>query len=501
MATPIPKNRARFTGAEIALSTGGRLRGEPGTPVCGVAVDSRAVTPGSAFVALRGERHDGHAYVGVARDAGAALLVVRRGAEVPVGVACVEVDDTLAALGRLAAHHRHRWAAAGRRAVVAIAGTVGKTTTKEITAAVLSVRGQVHATVGNLNNVVGLPMTLLGLETEHRLAVVELGSSARGEIALLTRIARPDVAVLTHVSAAHTEHLGDVQDCAEEEGYVLTGAGAPFAVAQADEPWSRALLALSGAEFVRSFGRAADASVRIASSRSSESGTKVELDLPSSGGWLDASRVRRRTFTLPLLGPGSAYGLAAAIATERCVTQHLDLPDWDELYDDVERALASIVAPPGRLVPRSTSDGVLVLDDTYNASPAAVRAALEVAAELARARSGRLVVVLGDMLELGALSDESHAEVGREVAGLGASVFVACGEQMTRAAAAAASAPSSMIVSPLVLAVPSPPDAVGLVRAHVGPGDVVLVKGSRGLRMERVVEGLMAAAPGAGEQA
>src|SRR5438105_292277 len=218
MATAIPPNRAPFTPEEIATATGGRLvRG--GGPSVGVFTDSRAVVHGAAFVAIGGERFDGHAFLAEVAGRGASALVVAKDGA-PEGPAVVRVDDTRRALGQMGRAHREKWSAAGARLLVAITGSAGKTTTKAVLAKVLGAAapGAVHASAGNLNNDIGVPMTLFGLASEHRYAVVEVGTNARGEIGNLAAIALPNVAVLTLVAAAHTEGLGTLDDVAREKG-------------------------------------------------------------------------------------------------------------------------------------------------------------------------------------------------------------------------------------------------------------------------------------------
>ncbi|HEY3594125.1 MAG TPA: UDP-N-acetylmuramoyl-tripeptide--D-alanyl-D-alanine ligase, partial [Polyangiaceae bacterium] len=277
MATVIPKNAVRFTIDEIAAATNGRiLRGGP--PSVGMCTDSRAVDRRSAFVALIGEHFDGHAFLANAVAAGARALIVSRDIAVSqvgapdVGPAVVRVADTRRALGDLARYHRLRWqrsaSPSGKRSVIGITGSAGKTTTKTVLATILEAffPGAVLATHGNLNNDVGVPMMLFGLAPEHWLGVFELGTNAKGEIARLSEIAVPDVAVLTLVAVAHTEGIGTIDDVAAEKGSLfaaLTQEG--LCVVNADDARAVAQLVRSPAKRRVSYGFSEKADVRILS--------------------------------------------------------------------------------------------------------------------------------------------------------------------------------------------------------------------------------------------
>ena len=267
MATAIPLNRATFTVEEIARATGGVILRGGGTST-GVSTDSRAVASGGAFVALSGERFDAHDFLSAATMRGARTLVIAKGgSEVASSAAVVKVADTKVALGALARAHREKWRGAERR-LVAITGSAGKTTTKTVLARLLaSASGQgVHASVGNLNNEIGVPMTLLGLEDTHRYGVVEVGTSQSGEIARLSAIARPDVAVLTLVAAAHTQGIGSIDDVAIEKGALFAALPADgLAVVNGDDARALAQLARTPATRRVTYGFAPNADYRLRS--------------------------------------------------------------------------------------------------------------------------------------------------------------------------------------------------------------------------------------------
>jgi UDP-N-acetylmuramoyl-tripeptide--D-alanyl-D-alanine ligase len=466
MATPIPRNRARFTLADVARATGGRVIGDGATEVQGVAIDSRAVEPGNLFVALRGERHDGHAFVKeVARGDGVAVLVCR-GSEVPERTAAVEVDDTLWALGDLAGLHRRRWG--GR--VVAITGSAGKTSTKELVAAALRGAGlRVHHTAGNLNNLVGLPMSVFELDEGVDVAVLEAGTNSPGEIARLADIAGPDVGVVTLVAAAHTEGLGSTDQVAAEKGALLMALGASgTAVVNGDDGTLGAWAERSPAERVLYFGQGQGSDVRVSGwSLEPELRTRCEIVV---GGEPEPLVVRLR-----LLGEAAAMNAAAALAVAVA------------LGADVRAAAASLeeVAPaPGRMRPLAGLRDTLILDDSYNANPRSAAFALDTAAELARVRDGRVIAVLGDMKELGDRTADEHRAMGEHAAKAGVAVLVAVGGAMGDAAASAERRGIKSIVAT------TSEEAADLVQAVLLEGDVVLVKGSRSMQMERVVHAL-----------
>lgn len=491
MATPIPGNRARFTAAEIAIATGGVLvRGAPEAEAIGVCTDSRAVASGNVFVPLVGERSDGHAFVGDAIAAGAAIVVVARAGaigkkSVEGAVAVIVVDDTLVALGALARAHRHRWARekTSGSALIAITGSAGKTTTKELCAAALGAavgHERVHVTRGNLNNRIGLPLTLLGLEAHHDVAVIEAGTSVRGEIATLAAICEPDVALLTHVGVAHAEGLGEPSMSAEQavarEKRALLAAARSFAIAPADEAWGRACLIGVAAEAL-TFGRAESADHRL-----------VHVE-PRADGTTSVGIARgAETFSisLPLLGDAAARDLCGAICAADAA---LSLLGFDELEAArLDASIAASIRPvAGRLSPRRRGDGALVLDDSYNASPSAYAESIRTARALASAGKRRLIVVAGEMRELGSIAGTAHELVGLALVDASPALVIAVGEGAARIAAATSAAGIETHHAIDARA------AVKLIEARVEPNDLVLVKGSRGVTTEVVVEGILAA--------
>ena len=469
MASAIPENSARFRLDAVAAICGGTLAGSGSVEVGGVVTDSRADTRGKLFVALSGERYDGHDYVSAALRGGArALLVERDIGEVPVPV--VRVGSTQTALGALARAHRERWGGT----LVAVAGSAGKTTTRTAVSAALdaALPGRVHFARGNLNNLIGVPLVLLGLEPAHRAASVEIGTNAPGEVATLTEIAQPNAAILTLIGIEHSEGLGSIERIEAEEASLFERLG-PEAVALGNVDDERVRRRLSGAKTRArvGYGFGEGAEYRIL--------------------WRDEGNVARSRLVVarpageplsvdnPFLGRPGAYAVAAALAAAEAALRTELAPGA------FEAAFARLGGlEPGRLSPVELQGGVLVLDDTYNSNPASLKSSVATAHEVARARSGRLWLVLGEMRELGDESPRLHREAGETLLDFSASCVLSLGgearwllEPFERAGVPAHSLESYAAVQFLV--------------QNLRARDVVLVKASRGVRAERVVDGLV----------
>ncbi len=440
----------------VARALEGSAAGPSDLVFPGVSTDTRTLAPGDLFVALVGPRHDGHDHLAEAVVRGAAAVVLHRG-EPPAGVASVRVDDTLLALGRLGRHVRRRL---GLR-VIGVTGSVGKTTTKELAAAVLRSAGlPTLQTPGNWNNRVGLPRTLLGARGDERAAVLELGISEKGEMAHLTAICEPDVAVVTAVAECHAEGLGCLEEIAREKLAIARGLGPEGTLVL---PHGDPLLTPPPGVRTLTFGWVEGADVRgLDPTPLAPTGTRF--------------RVEGREFRLALPGRHNAANALAALAAARALGVS---------WEGAAEALAAVRPAPLRGEVRATPGGVHLLVDCYNANPRAVEAALATLGELAG--PARKLAVLGEMRELGELAREGHTRVGRAAAELPVAELHLLGPATawTREGAEAAGlAPERIWLHEDREAL-----AAALTR-RLRPGDWVLVKGSRALGLEAVADAL-----------
>lgn len=445
-----------LTLTQIATLAGGRLVGED-APAASLSTDTRTLRAGQLFVALQGPRFDAHELVSAGQAAAAAGVMVSR--RLDVSLAQVLVDDTQAALTRLAGAWRERLC----MPVVGLTGSNGKTTVKEMIAAILSREGSVYATQGNLNNHIGVPLTLSALRPHHAYAVVEMGANRPGEIAALTRMVRPHVALITNAGPAHLEGFGDLQGVAKAKGEIFEGLSeAGVGVVNADDPFAEHWRERVGARQRLDFGFSRSAQVR------GEWGPTGVLEIQTP-----VAAVRLRP---PLAGHHNAMNALAATAVAHALGVDLER---------AARALESFTPVAGRLTPYGGLRGASVLDDSYNANPASLRAALEVL----RARQGPHWLVLGDMGELGAQAEQAHREAGGAAREAGVARLLALGP-LSRAAVAAFGAGASHFQSAEEL--------IEVLLAELEPGASVLIKGSRAMRMERVAEALRVGEDGAG---
>jgi len=399
----------------VAEAVGGTLQGRDG-PLEGFSIDTRTIARGDLFFAIRGEHFDGHAFLSKAADAGAAGAVVSSpGAMVagPTGYPLIVVDDTIQALQRLARHVRRL----SGSSVVAVTGSAGKSTTKEITADFLSSRYRVFRNKGNLNNHIGLPLSLLELRHRPEIAVVELGMNHFGEIRTLVGIAEPEVRVWTNVGPAHLEFFESVDAIAQAKAEVMEGADRDdLLVANADD--DRVMRhAADFAGRVRTFGINRPADVRaLAVQDLGIDGTVARIQTP----------VGQAELRTPLVGIANLANVLAATAT----AIRFEIP----LSDIVERAAE--LKPVTRRGEVTRTSRITIVDDSYNSNPSALARALATLA--GQANANRRVAVLGEMLELGATSDALHREAGREAANAGLSALITVGGASARALAESA---------------------------------------------------------------
>ena len=464
-----------LTAGDMAAATAGEiLQGSPAMTIGGISIDSRKLGAGDFFVAIRGERFDGHQFVGdvLARGASGVLLDTLPGdlasrrdgaANAPV---LIRAKDTTVALQAVARHVRRL---AGCR-VVAITGSAGKTTTKEVTAELLSARYRVFRNKGNLNNHIGLPLSLLELRDKPDVAVVELGMNHHGEIRTLVGIAEPDVRVWTNVGDAHLGFFESPDAIADAKGEILEHAASDT-------------LLVANANDGRIMSRAADFAGRVVTF-----GIETPADVEARGvealgleGTAAAIHTRHGEARIrtPLLGMGNLANVLAATAV--ALELGVSLSDVVKKVADLRPAAhrGELLRLPG---------GVTIVDDSYNSSPSALMRALETIG--AATGSARKAAVLGEMLELGAHAERLHAECGRAAAGAGLDWLIAVGGAAAKSMATAAV--SSGMPSAAVVHVANREEAVAVTLERVRPGDLILVKGSRGIGTDLVVDRLKA---------
>ena len=459
-----------MSATDVANATRGRIvRGDPATAIGPVSIDSRSLESGDFFVAIAGETFDGHRFVGDAARRGAIGALVQRGTMPPEAAAAapglmIEVEDTTRALQELARDVRRR----SQSTVVAITGSAGKTTTKEVVAEFLSLRFSVFRNKGNLNNHIGLPLSLLQLRSAPQIAVVELGMNHPGEIRTLVGIAEPEVRVWTNVGDAHLGFFASADAIADAKAEILEHA-APSHVLVAngnDERVMRHARRFGGR--LTTFGIDVDADVRATGVV--HRGVEGMDALVSAAG-------RETSLRTPLLGLGNLSNVLAAIA----VGLRFDLP-----LEDMAARAATLAPAYHRGEVLRLPGGVTLIDDSYNSSPAALGRALETMAMATG--SARKVGVLGEMLELGDFSELLHREAGRRAAASGLDLLIGVGG--SPAAAMTNEAVRAGMPERCVWHVPSREQAAELAARHVRAGDLVLVKGSRGIGTDLVVERL-----------
>jgi UDP-N-acetylmuramoyl-tripeptide--D-alanyl-D-alanine ligase len=443
----------RSTLATVAGWLDARLEGGD-AEFYGVSTDSRAIEAGMLFIALRGPNHDGHDHVAAAVESGAAAALVER--PLPVAIPQLIVADTRLALGRLAA----AWRRELQTPLVAVTGSNGKTTVKEMCAAILSRAGATLATRGNLNNDIGLPLTLLRLTPEHRYGVIEMGANHPGEIAYLTGLTAPQVAIITNAAPAHLEGFGSVEGVARAKGEIFAGlSDNGVAVLNADDAFAPLWQELSAGHRSLRFGlaKAADVGAR---GLGDAHGSELEVLTPLG------------SFRLNLPLPGRHNIMNALAAVSAALALNID-------FADIAAGLESLSAVKGRLTTRSGRNGATILDDSYNANPASLRAGLEVLATC----SGRRLLALGDMGELGGDAEALHRRVGQEARELGVDGLYATGK-LSLAASEAFGEGGHFYEQQQQL--------IEALLPQLDTEVTVLVKGSRSSRMERVVEALCA---------
>ncbi|MGL6041805.1 MAG: UDP-N-acetylmuramoyl-tripeptide--D-alanyl-D-alanine ligase [Deefgea sp.] len=449
---------------ETAQALGATLQGDPAVMFTRVTTDSRDIRAGDLFVALKGERFDAHDFVEQAFAQGAAAVLVER----EMAGNCIIVQDALLALGQLAGYWRAKHAA---KPLVAITGSNGKTSLKEMLASILAVNAGsadlVHATKGNLNNHIGLPLTLLGIRAEHRFVAAEMGMNHFGEIDYLTKIARPDVAVVNNAGAAHLEALGSVAGVARAKGEIFAGLiPAGIAIINADDEFAGLWRELSAEHVQISFGLQ-DAEISANQVQLLATGSTFKLSSPLGSAEITLSVPGLHNVRNALAAAASAIALQIPLA-------------------DIAAGLSAWGGVKGRLQAKKAANGAQILDDTYNANPDSMRAAIDVLAAIGASSAQLTFLVLGDMGEVGADAAERHAEIGTYAQQQGISALFAVGDEMAHAVAAFGAQAQHFT---------NKADLLVALNAVLTPQSHVLVKGSRFMRMEDIVNALEGVQP------
>lgn len=455
--------------------SGSRLAGDGATPVAGFSTDSRSIQSGEVFIALRGENFDGHEYVDDVLAKGAAGAIVANDwlleRDETVRGALIAVRDPLGAYGELARAHRRTFTCP----VIAVAGSNGKTTTKELIGAVLSNAFIVHKTTGNLNNLIGVPATLLKMTPEHTAGVIEIGTNTPGEIEQLCTILEPTHGIITNIGREHLELLGSIEGVAEEEGALFRYLDANGGTAFVNVDDAQLVRVSAGVKKKVTYSVRSEADLRGNIERLSESGAPVVA--------LDDANGQATMIELKLPGVHSATNAvaAAAVALAFGVSREqvkATLESFEPLTYSTGYA---------RLAPVRAKNGALILNDTYNANPDSMTVAFDTLRAMPLPPGGRKIVILGEMRELGASSAEEHASLGREIAASGGiDAAYLFGSEMAHADTALQQERFASFhfteKAPLI----------ERLRGEITPNDIVLVKGSRGTKMEEVVAALTA---------
>ena len=450
----------KWTVGELADAVNGKLYGDPSMVASALTTDSREVTRGAIFVAIRGENSDGHTYIGKAASMGAACILCDRMPENLPACPLILTADSVKALGLFAKAYK----AQIDPLTVAITGSIGKTTTKEFLGAVLSEHYNTLKTPGNFNNHLGMPLTMLSLTEAHNCAVLEMGMSARGEIEYLSKLANPKMAVITAIGTSHIEHLGSREGIRDAKMEIVMGMEQGGAlVLDGDEP----LLAnIEGAHYVSLHNP--EAEFCISNIQQTENGSSFDL---KAGGEV------YRQLEIPVIGAHNVKDAAYAVAVGR-------LAGMDE--SEIRRGLMNF-RQTGMRQNLYELNGLWVIEDCYNAAPESMQASLKVLSGVAKTKTGRKIAVLGEMRELGSYSPEGHYTVGKAAAGEQVDLLFTFGKDALNIAKGAMEngLTPKQVVS--VESLDTPEALADAIRNLTVAGDVLLFKASRGVKLERVI--------------
>ncbi len=451
-----------FTIHELARVTGGKIiRGSEDIRVAGLSIDSRTIKRGEVFLALKGDNFDGHDFIPAAQEKGASCIIKEqgKGRVIPARCACLEVNNSIKALGKIAVFHRLKF----KIPIIAVTGSNGKTTTKDMVARVLAERFRVLKTEGTKNNHIGLPLTLLGLRPEHQAAVVELGTNHFGEIKNLAGIALPNIGLITNIGPSHLEYFGNVEGVLTEKSSLLENLSAPsIAILNADDKLLRKKISSRNKSVLAlSFSIRRNSDFRISFLERVKKGIVFGVN-------------GQRNLVLRTIGAHNVYNALAAVSCARVMGLS---------YEEISRGLAGFEFPAGRLKLRKT-DKTQFIDDTYNSSPVSLKQALYTLEDFPA--MGAKIVIMGDMMELGEDKEEFHYEAGKHI-GRVCDKFIAVG-RLSKVAAAAARHAGFNINN--IFSCESSDEAREILFNKIAPdkNDVVLVKGSRSMKMERIFD-------------
>lgn len=456
---------------EILRATGGRLiQGYENTIFHGISTDSRTLQPGELFIPLKGARYDGHDFLREALEKKASGVLVE---EEKVGdfrwngyrsKAVISVRDTLRALGDIAKYRRGKF----KSKVIGLTGSNGKTTSKEMISVCLEITYKTLKTEGNLNNLIGLPLTLLKLDETKEVVILEMGMNVPGEVRRLTEIAQPDVGLITNIQKAHLEGMGNLERIKEEKGELFRGIkDRGTIIVNQDDPMVIDLARnFLGQKITFGIENSADLMARDIKLRG-KSGTSFHL----------VFKEKEMEVEIPLLGRHFVYNALSAIAS--AIIFGIEL-------ERVRETLKRFKSIPMRMEIIELREGIFIINDTYNANPRSMELALETLSEMRG--KGRAIAVLGDMLELGTYSNAAHRDLGMKVGKFSIDFLIALGEE---APVVVESAIKHGLGLEKAMVVESHQEAISILKNTIKQGDWILVKGSRGMRMEKIVKGLL----------
>ena len=449
-----------LTVKEVLEATQGiLLQGDPQTIIKEISTDSRKVQSGELFIALKGERFDGHAFIGEVTARNVAAVLVSEDVRIQKDVSIIKVDDTLIALGAVSRFYRRKFAIP----VVAITGSNGKTTTKDMLAAVLGAEWPIIKTEANFNNEIGLPLTLLKITGQTKAAVVEMGMRGLGQIHTLAEIAEPNIGVITNVGLTHLELLGSQANIAKAKSELIAALPAGgLAILNGDDEYVRPMSLVTNAKAIYYGIEGDDLDYRAVEIEHCSGGSTFKVISPKESFRL----------TLPVPGVHNILNALAAIA----VAKELGLDD-----EAIQKGLANLQVSDKRLN-IIKKNGYLIIDDTYNASPTSMKASLDV---LSKTEGCRKIAVLSDMLELGPSAGEIHRGIGEYAGKAGIDRLFACGELAQEYIAG-----MNSIMKDKGEYFSSKQALIFRIKSYIRPGDVILIKGSRGMKMEEVVAAL-----------